>query len=958
MEFGGNVRVEKKFTIQDFLVIVFCLVGFYFSLHFFYGVINQSLEKINEEPIGTISFKYKSAQRKLLDRILWDRVKQNSPVYNGDIIRTAELSEATVTFSDGNIIDLYEQTLAQIFLDTEEGTAIDFSGGGISLDTSASDRGISLKAGNASVQVEAGATMRAVAPVVQSGEEEVLMSQLSLQVTSGVANFLTEDGAQTELAEGSEIVFNEESNSFVTPEIKVISPLANVKLLTHTNTFPVLYRLQKQNADPTDPIILETSKQRDFSSISQRIELTNLDEISLNMTEGAWYWRIYTESGSSTSNGRLQVIAAPLPVASVPTPQAEFAYRTQLPSIRFVWSDDPLARTWQIEIADNENFSNPILTQTTSQPSIIINTLTAGRYYWRVTPLYSANLMRKTDNANVSTAVQYFDIVVRGELTQASLILPIEGGFLDTNAEQQGHLFSWKYDVEAENYLLSISKNRDLSSPVFQENIVDNYYLLYPNVAQLTEGVWYWGVTKIDFEGNRSPMSRIRSLISVEGKIEQRTLFPPDGYSLAENLVIDTNFTWKSNLPLLTKFQISQTEDFSSIFFERESNSTSISGINLTTGTWYWRILSESEESADALDSAIVYKTDPKILVVAGYLAPTNITNISVNERIIALPEQPITVEWDEVSGAQFYQLRLFNRRNLQSPVFENLIIEGEDLPIDVSRFPDGNYMISIRGMASETSLSSRLTGVTSELNFSLKKLVPISLQSPEANIRIRGIDALLSPGEFQWYSEETIASSRLILTQRNRGLSLDSRSRGQELAPEDIAFSYENLTESFTMPALTPGRWFWTILATNPEGLDISPLYPVAFVVEPIEPFDELSGMNPTNLVTVNIPYLLRQRYIDFSWDLMDEADGYLFKISDLSNNLLFSAVIEGNSYRFDNFAMLGKGRFSWSIEAVLRSPSGEIAKYGKSRTHSLVIDLPNLKAPERENTGELYGL
>lgn len=61
--------------------------------------------KLNEQPIATITFKYKTAPRKFMDRVVWDRLRQDSPVYNGDTIHTATLSEANIWFNDENVMD-------------------------------------------------------------------------------------------------------------------------------------------------------------------------------------------------------------------------------------------------------------------------------------------------------------------------------------------------------------------------------------------------------------------------------------------------------------------------------------------------------------------------------------------------------------------------------------------------------------------------------------------------------------------------------------------------------------------------------------------------------------------------------------------------------------------------------------------------------------------------------------
>ena len=110
-------RLNNKFCIAIFI----CLTGAAASFIGFYKNFTATLSKLNEEPIATISFKYKTAQRKILERLVWDRLKQESPLYNGDTIHTADSAEATITFTDGNRIDLFESTMIQIWSNPEDG---------------------------------------------------------------------------------------------------------------------------------------------------------------------------------------------------------------------------------------------------------------------------------------------------------------------------------------------------------------------------------------------------------------------------------------------------------------------------------------------------------------------------------------------------------------------------------------------------------------------------------------------------------------------------------------------------------------------------------------------------------------------------------------------------------------------------------------------------------------------
>ena len=54
-------------------------------------------------------------------------------------------------------------------------------------------------------------------------------------------------------------------------------------------------------------------------------------------------------------------------------------------------------------------------------------------------------------------------------------------------------------------------------------------------------------------------------LEELEGKVEQRTVFPPDGYQIWAPLSADMRFTWKTNVSIAHHIQIARDEQFNSI---------------------------------------------------------------------------------------------------------------------------------------------------------------------------------------------------------------------------------------------------------------------------------------------------------------------------------------------------------------------------------------------------------
>ena len=126
-----NTRL--KASLADILIFVLCSLGAAAALGLYYKDINSFSLKNNETAVAKIYFKKNVVQRKFIDNDIWERVNQESPIYNGDKIRTSSDSEIHAQFEKtGTKIQLKENSLIQIFSNKKE-KAIDFLSGEILL---------------------------------------------------------------------------------------------------------------------------------------------------------------------------------------------------------------------------------------------------------------------------------------------------------------------------------------------------------------------------------------------------------------------------------------------------------------------------------------------------------------------------------------------------------------------------------------------------------------------------------------------------------------------------------------------------------------------------------------------------------------------------------------------------------------------------------------------------------
>jgi len=81
---SGKKESEGKFRLVDLLVILLCLSGAAYSINLFWADLFQTLNGQNKTPVGTVSIKRNIVQRRMSDRVIWDRLIRESPVYSNE----------------------------------------------------------------------------------------------------------------------------------------------------------------------------------------------------------------------------------------------------------------------------------------------------------------------------------------------------------------------------------------------------------------------------------------------------------------------------------------------------------------------------------------------------------------------------------------------------------------------------------------------------------------------------------------------------------------------------------------------------------------------------------------------------------------------------------------------------------------------------------------------------------
>jgi len=905
---------KNKLRPGDIVVIILCLAGAVISLNLFRIDLYATVRN-NAVPLGSISFKFNTAQRRLSNRVLWDRLRQESPIYNGDIIRTASLSEVTVRFNGGREINLSENTLIQIRMQGDN-AEIDLSDGCIGLSAGSADDkgGVILNVGNNRVEAGAGTALSAGA----SGG-----GQMVLQVAEGSA-VLSDSGKKRRIAQAGTAVSlnNEDQNN--KPLVLVTSPLPNAQFLTaREDALTVKFSWDKVNLPAAEALQLEIAENRSFTRIHQTVSAAGTSARA-ELPPGTWQWRIKRKTENTVlASGRLTVLYTPSPSLIAPVQDYTYNYRLKLPKVRFQWQKIENASFYKIEAADNRGFNNPLLSLNVKGTSLESSNFGAGTWYWRVTPVFPG------DNQGTGVSAS-FKIIQNGVLKAPVLISPETGGIVNNSADREIY-FSWQKENEAASYTIQIARNRELENPVIRETVKDNFFIYNSKKRVLGAGQYYWAVYQTDIEKNQSSLSSVHSFtVAVDESVQQLPVFPPDNYTIAETALPGTLFTWKANSTSGNRFQVSDNSNFPALIINERASGESFKIRSLPPGTYYWRISSSFSTSQS------------RRFTVIGPLPAPVVETPSSGAQITVRADESFVIRWRAVDKAEYYQIRIFSGTNTnRRPLYEKNV-QGALLELPASTFNSETYSLTIQAVADEKSATTRLTGLVREERFSLKKLQPVSLNSPEMNAEVQGTVVLL------WSTPETVGKSRFILSQNSNPV------RGTPI------LEIPNPERNITLSTLKEGLYYWIVTAETPDGYNISAASPRRFQVLPsILPVP--TGLHPKDGWVIGPDELRASRNIVFSWEPVDETTAYIFTLFRETKNgrqqIIRTEPLQQQSWIVDISQLSSEGDFIWQVEAVTRGRGASIEQRSQAAQNRFHLELPLPGQVQINETWIMYG-
>jgi hypothetical protein len=301
---------SRENKLPGVLFTLICFAGAAMGLWLFWRDINRVLAKQSEQAVGMLSYKHHVVQRRFEDRLMWSQIPRETPIYNGDLVRTSELSDAVITFVSDDLVSLSENSLIQVHYDEETNSFIELLSGDVSL-VSVSGK-IGVLSGEQKLQPGPGGAI-----AVRRGQ-----GGTEARVLAGRAE-ISSSGETYTLEAGQSAGAGPEGTVDITETLAVSEPLPNQELQAETSPMPVTFSWTPLASN--EYIRLEVARDQDFTDPVYTGDEYRTSGTVVLLPPGAWWWRMFqVEQGSPlpsspVQDGRLTVLE-PLPSARAALP--------------------------------------------------------------------------------------------------------------------------------------------------------------------------------------------------------------------------------------------------------------------------------------------------------------------------------------------------------------------------------------------------------------------------------------------------------------------------------------------------------------------------------------------------------------------------------------------------------------------------------------------------------------
>ena len=543
------IKKKTKFRLIDFFVSILCLSLCTVCGYLCYKEIDRRTEGRTE--IASIKNKYHIAQRKVVDSVVWEMLKQNSALYNEDMVLTSNDSSALITYKNSDtVVQLFDNAMVQIFNESK----ILVMNGDVDIETDSEEMIVQTPDGGLIV----------VQPGSKLSASEDASGQIYCVVLKGAATIVYDDVKVKLTSEGEPARFRSDL-SYDDYPVSVTSISKNHRVFTFDDKGREVYLKWNVSAlYKNQKVLIETSSDKDFSKDVQIYQEISGDSKVLKVPVGKTYWKVYAEDKRDCcAQGVISVVKIEKPVLKAPYDESVFYETDNLPVIDFSWEPSDYADYYKIQISGDKEFNSILYEKDVFSEKISLNYFMEGNYFWRIVPHYEVNdigfvtaeetrnfkVIKKDASSFVELELEPVIDVNEVEKDTDRLLFPTDNYFVESTRLRKLN-FKWKLSKKNINarVIVQFSDDKDFDFIIKEIEAKKDSV----TVDNLFGSVIYWRICILTEDGKKSFTDanclNIKSVYEFEKEIKENIDKTEDKQSLTEKENLDENKTEKKNL--------------------------------------------------------------------------------------------------------------------------------------------------------------------------------------------------------------------------------------------------------------------------------------------------------------------------------------------------------------------------------------------------------------------------
>lgn len=463
-----------------------------------------------EQIIGSVTYRYRTAQRRSTSSVVWDDVDPGEVVRIRDSIRTDAQSEASIKLGDGTTIELDPDSMIVLNVGTDK-------------------PGIELIHGSAVMENSTG---RAMPPLLNAGnafssEGRMRVSNIDDRVEAESTSSIHIKGrAGDRWIESGWAAIQSDRVDGRARTISPVQPADNARFFSESAEVPVSF---SWNASAS--VVLDVSLDRSFRRIVLRKEIQSSQGGTESLGEGIYYWRV-SSAGVSSEVRKFRVIRITRVGLVVPSEGQEFKGSAAV--VHFQWKTSRLDATYRLEVAKDPNFATPVETRSVHRDSLSLS-FAPGEYFWRLTTVgsvggagsVSETRTFKVTDPNGTVSVAEKQTGAKTEKTEGPRLpfplIPAPGGSVDM-AAQSALILRWSAVPGASSYHVRLTQLK--TGAVILDKDTTGTEVSFTDLARLDEGEFSWKVEAVVGTGGENRVSgpEARFQITLSEKLERPEL--------------------------------------------------------------------------------------------------------------------------------------------------------------------------------------------------------------------------------------------------------------------------------------------------------------------------------------------------------------------------------------------------------------------------------------------------